>query len=163
MYYDRLKSRVRASNAARRRQQEAKALIDCIDVKQHIAPVYYPLHEDVKAGRHSTYNLPGGRGSCKSSFVSVEIVSGIMQDGESNAIVFRAVGNTLRDSCYSQIGCGNSNEVKLCTCTGCALYPYREGHNPFIQKQEWTEERKAAQKARMAQNIHSPIREKSAN
>lgn len=32
--------------------------------------------------------------------------------------------------------CGNSNEVKLCTCTGCALYPYREGHNPFIQKQE---------------------------
>ena len=66
MYYDRLKSRVRASNAARRRQQEAKALIDCIDVKQHIAPVYYPLHEDVKAGRHSTYNLPGGRGSCKS-------------------------------------------------------------------------------------------------
>lgn len=104
MYYDRLKSRVRASNAARRRQQEAKALIDCIDVKQHIAPVYYPLHEDVKAGRHSTYNLPGGRGSCKSSFVSVEIVSGIMQDGESNAIVFRAVGNTLRDSCYSQIG-----------------------------------------------------------
>lgn len=38
--------------------------------------------------------------------------------------------------------CGNSNEVKLCTCTGCALYPYREGHNPFIQKQEWTEERK---------------------
>lgn len=59
--------------------------------------------------------------------------------------------------------CGNSNEVKLCTCTGCALYPYREGHNPFIQKQEWTKERKAAQKARMAQNIHSPIREKSAN
>ena len=50
-----------------------------------------------------------------------------------------------------------------CCCTGCALYPYREGHNPFIQKQEWTEERKAAQKARMAQNIHSPIREKSAN
>lgn len=50
MYYDRLKSRVRASNAARRQQQEAKALIDCIDVKQHIAPVYYPLHEDVKAG-----------------------------------------------------------------------------------------------------------------
>ena len=32
--------------------------------------------------------------------------------------------------------CGNSNEVKLCTCTGCALYPYREGHSPFIQKQE---------------------------
>ena len=55
MYYDRLKARVRAASADRRQQQEAKALIDCIDVKQHIAPVYYPLHEDVRAGRHSTY------------------------------------------------------------------------------------------------------------
>ena len=102
MYYDRLKSRVRASNATRRRQQQAKALIDCIDVKQHIAPAY---------------NLPGGRGSCKSSFVSVEIVSGIMQDGESNAIVFRAVGNTLRDSCYSQIGWAITRWAFL-TCGG---------------------------------------------
>lgn len=135
MYYDRLKSRVRASNAARRRQQEAEALIDCIDVKQHIAPVYYPLHDDVKAGRHSTYNLPGGRGSCKSSFVSVEIVSGIMQDGESNAIVFRAVGNTLRDSCYSQIGWANRHVGHFLPVTGACkpheLYipPHRAGNS----------------------------------
>lgn len=26
--------------------------------------------------------------------------------------------------------CGSSNEVKLCTCTQCALYPYRLGHKP---------------------------------
>lgn len=36
--------------------------------------------------------------------------------------------------------CGNSNEVKLCTCTGCALYPYREGHNPY--RREMTPEEK---------------------
>ena len=48
-------------------------------------------------------------------------------------------------------------------CLDCCCGNSNEGHNPFIQKQEWTEERKAAQKARMAQNIHSPIREKSAN
>ena len=23
--------------------------------------------------------------------------------------------------------CGSSNEVELCTCTGCALYPFRRG------------------------------------
>lgn len=52
-----------------------------------------------------TYNLPGGRGSCKSSFVSLEIVKGIMDDltGGNNAIVFRRYAVTLRDSVYSQI------------------------------------------------------------
>lgn len=36
MYYDRLKSRVRASSIAKRQQMEARALLDNIDVKQHI-------------------------------------------------------------------------------------------------------------------------------
>ena len=103
MYYDRLKARVRATSAIKRQQREARALIDSIDVKQHIAPVYFPLHDDLKEGKHTTFNLPGGRGSCKSSFTSLEIVSGIMADttGQSNGIVFRLVGasniNTLRD------------------------------------------------------------------
>ena len=85
-------------------------------------------------------------------------ILGGKQMEEKRLTPIKAIRAKCLDCC-----CGNSNEVKLCTCTGCALYPYREGHNPFIQKQEWTEERTAAQKARMAQNIHSPIREKSAN
>ncbi len=36
--------------------------------------------------------------------------------------------------------CGSSSEVKLCTCTGCALHPYREGHNPY--RREMTPEEK---------------------
>lgn len=105
MYYDRLKARVRATSAIKRQQREARALIDSIDVKQHIAPCYLPLHEDIKAGQHRFYNLPGGRGSCKSSFVSLEIVDGIQSDptGQSNAIVFRKVAGTMRDSVFSQI------------------------------------------------------------
>lgn len=39
--------------------------------------------------------------------------------------------------------CGQANEVKLCTVTRCALYPYRLGHNPYIQRRELTEEQKA--------------------
>ncbi len=105
MYYDRLKGRVRAANAVKRQQQEAKALLDGLDIKQHIAPVYYPLHDDIKKGAHTIYNLPGGRGSGKSSFVSLEIVNGVMDDptGQSNAIVFRLVAGTMRDSVFSQI------------------------------------------------------------
>ena len=85
--------------------QDAQAVIDAIDVTQHIAPVYLPLHEDVQRAGHQYINLPGGRGSGKSSFVALEIVSGIMHDrsGNSNAIVFRRTANTMRDSVYSQI------------------------------------------------------------
>ncbi len=105
LYYDRLKERVRAVKAAKDRQRDALALLDAIDVTQHIADVYQPLHEDITAATHTTYNLPGGRGSCKSSFVSLEIANGIMKDttGHSNAIVFRLYGNTLRESVFSQI------------------------------------------------------------
>lgn len=83
----------------------AKAVIDALDITQHIAPVYLPLHEDIQAQQHQYYNLPGGRGSGKSSFCALEIVNGIMQDqtGNSSAIVFRRTANTMRESVFSQI------------------------------------------------------------
>ena len=105
MYYDQLMRRAKAARATKDRQRAALAVLDAIDITQHIAAVYKPLHDDVEAAAHTTYNLPGGRGSCKSSFVSQEIVNGIMKDttGHSNAIVFRLYGNTLRESVFSQI------------------------------------------------------------
>lgn len=30
--------------------------------------------------------------------------------------------------------CWQSNEVKLCPVRDCALYPYRFGHNPYINR-----------------------------
>ena len=76
-----------------------------VDILPHIAECYRPIHEDILAGNHQYYNLPGGRGSCKSSFVSLEIVAGIMADptGMTNAIVFRRIAGTMRESVYSQI------------------------------------------------------------
>lgn len=105
MYYDHLRRRVRAKTARERQRKEALSVLDSIDLKQHIAPVYFPLHDDIEAGGHTIYNLPGGRGSCKSSFVSLEIVNGIMRDttGNSSAIVFRLVAGTMRESVFSQI------------------------------------------------------------
>ena len=105
MYYDRLRQRVREVNAQKRRQREALAVLDTLDVKDHIASVYLPLHADIEAQAHTVYNLPGGRGSCKSSFVSLEIVNGVMKDptGDSSAIVFRLVAGTMRESVFNQI------------------------------------------------------------
>ena len=86
-------------------RQSASSVIDALDVTQYIAPVYMPLHDDIQAAAHQYYNLPGGRGSGKSSFCGLEIVDGIMKDptGQSNAIVFRRTANTMRESVFSQI------------------------------------------------------------
>ena len=79
--------------------------VSSLDVIPHIAPVYYRLHESIREGEYQNFNLPGGRGSGKSSFAALELVNGVMQDqtGETNAIAFRRYAVTLRDSCYSQI------------------------------------------------------------
>lgn len=105
MYYDALKKRARAVNTKARQRREALEALAGIDILQHMAPAYHSLHDDITAGGHTVYNLPGGRGSGKSSFVSLEIVKGIMDDatGSSNAIVFRRIGATLRESVFSQI------------------------------------------------------------
>lgn len=97
MYYDRLKRRVKATRATREAMNLPQVnIVDCI------APCYLPIHDDVMNGTHSIYHLPGGRGSAKSSFVSLEIVHGIMNDPDANAIVFRKVAQTMRESVYSQ-------------------------------------------------------------
>ena len=68
-----------------------------------IAPAFYPIHKDIQQNGHTYYDLFGGRGSTKSSFVSVEIILGMMQDPLANAAVFRKYGVTLRESVYEQI------------------------------------------------------------
>lgn len=80
---------------------------DTVQLTDIIAPAFYSVHWDILDGNHTYYDLYGGRGSTKSSFISVEIVLGMMQDAENrehtNAVVFRKVGNTLRESVFEQI------------------------------------------------------------
>lgn len=97
MYFDSLARRVRAAELVVGNRTDRE------DVTNHMAEVYLPLHEDVLAAAHTRYFLPGGRGSCKSSFVSLELVDGIMRDESANGIVFRRYGVTLRDSVFSQV------------------------------------------------------------
>ena len=66
-----------------------------------IAPSFYGVHRDIGENAHTHYALCGGRGSCKSSFVSLEIVRGIMADKEANAVVIRKIGKNLRESVYA--------------------------------------------------------------
>jgi len=68
-----------------------------------IAKPFIPVHRDIKRGDHSEYWLDGGRGSLKSSFISIEIVLLLIQNPNMHAIIYRRVGNTLRESVYEQI------------------------------------------------------------
>ena len=79
---------------------QAREQIRLTDV---IAPAFYPVHHDIKRGDHVYYDLYGGRGSTKSSFISVEIVHGMMQDPAANAIVFRKVASTIGTSVFEQV------------------------------------------------------------
>ena len=80
---------------------------NAIQLTDIIAPAFYPVHWDILDGKHTYYDLYGGRGSTKSSFISTEIVFGMMKDAEegifSNAIVFRKVEKYIRESVYEQI------------------------------------------------------------
>ncbi|TPR41262.1 PBSX family phage terminase large subunit [Apilactobacillus micheneri] len=73
-----------------------------VKISSLIAPNFKKLHLDIKQHNHSNYWLKGGRGSTKSSFISIEIILGIMKDKEANAVVLRKVANTLRESVFDQ-------------------------------------------------------------
>ena len=74
-----------------------------ISLKQLVAPSFYEIHNDLKQFRHTHYWLKGGRGSTKSSFISLEVILGIMKDTQANAVVLRKVGQTLQGSVYEQL------------------------------------------------------------
>ena len=74
-----------------------------VRLSEVIAPAFYPVHEDLRRGGHAEYWLSGGRGSGKSSFVSLEILLGLMRDPRAGAIIYRKVADTLRDSVYAQM------------------------------------------------------------
>lgn len=68
-----------------------------------IGPAFYEVHRDIAAHRHVHYWLKGGRGSGKSSFVSLEIILGMMADPKAHAVVLRKVAVNLKDSVFEQL------------------------------------------------------------
>ena len=70
-----------------------------------IGKAFYSVHKDIQSGRHTYYDLTGGRGSLKSSFVSIEIIYSMMKKENKNkhAVIYRKVGDTLETSVFSQI------------------------------------------------------------
>ena len=74
-----------------------------VNLKELIAPSFYQIHQYLKKGAFVHYWLKGGRGSTKSSFISLELILGMMKDENANAVVLRKVGQTLQGSVFEQL------------------------------------------------------------
>ena len=71
-------------------------------IGRSIAPGFAPVLGDVLAHGHTHYDIAGGRGSMKSSFVSLAVVYLLLLQRDAHALVLRKVANTMRDSVYAQ-------------------------------------------------------------
>ncbi len=68
-----------------------------------IADGFNAVRRDIHNGSHSEYVLSGGRGSTKSSYVSLQGVELLLNNPQFHWLVLRQVANTLHDSVYNQI------------------------------------------------------------
>jgi len=98
-----------------------------------IAPDFLDVYRDIKAGLHTEYLLKGGRGSTKSSFASLAIIYLIKNNPLVHALATRQVGNTLRDSVYSQLQWAIS-ELGLSDEFKCIMSPMEIEYLPTGQK-----------------------------
>lgn len=73
-----------------------------IRLSEKIGPAFYAVAHDVFRHGHTHYDESGGRGSLKSSFVSMVVPLLLVQNPTAHALVLRKVANTIRDSVYAQ-------------------------------------------------------------
>lgn len=79
--------------------------LEAVDRRMHenMARCFDGVLEAVESGAYTKALLGGGRGSTKSSALSLMIVCGLEHDERACALVLRKVGNTLRGSVYEQM------------------------------------------------------------
>ena len=73
-----------------------------VHLSKVLGPAFHLLARDVFQHGHTHYDLSGGRGSLKSSCVSVLVPLLIVSTPNIHAVVLRKVANTIRDSVYAQ-------------------------------------------------------------
>lgn len=98
-----------------------------------IAPSFLDVYRDIAGRLHTEYLLKGGRGSTKSSFASLTIIYLLKNNPMIHALATRQVGNTLRDSVYSQLQWA-IGELGLADEFKCTTSPLEIEYLPTGQK-----------------------------
>jgi phage terminase large subunit len=73
-----------------------------VNISNLIAPSFYGVQQEIDSNLYNEYWFKGGRGSTKSTFVSLQIILGMSRDKNANAIALRRYQNELRDTVYGQ-------------------------------------------------------------
>lgn len=71
-------------------------------LSEKIGPAFYGIAHDIFHHGHTHYDFSGGRGSLKSSTVSIIVPLLLVANPGTHALVLRKVANTIRDSVYAQ-------------------------------------------------------------
>ena len=104
-----------------------------VKISELVAPCFAQVYREARSGQHDELWLTGGRGSGKSSFVSLYIMLGLLRDEQANAIVYRKVAETLRDSVYSQM-LWAIEALGMSDLWRCGLSPMELSYIPTGQK-----------------------------
>lgn len=73
-----------------------------IKLSEILAPSFREVHHALKTGEANQFVLKGGRGSTKSSFVSVEMILQLIKHPDIHAVVMRKIANTMRTTVFAQ-------------------------------------------------------------
>lgn len=73
-----------------------------IKLSEVLAPSFREVHRALKTGEANQFVLKGGRGSAKSSFVSVEMILQLIKHPDIHAVVMRKIANTMRTTVFPQ-------------------------------------------------------------
>lgn len=74
-----------------------------ITMKDIIISMFKSVLNDILQHKHTHYVFKGGRGSTKSSFIAVMIILLMIAYKDIHVVVFRKVGNTIKNSVFSQV------------------------------------------------------------
>ena len=98
-----------------------------------ISPAFVEALHKFEENIFTEYVFSGGRGSTKSSFISLKIIELIKNNPELNAVIVRQVANTLRDSVFSQIQWAIES-LELTEEFKCTYSPLEITYKPTGQK-----------------------------
>ena len=74
-----------------------------IDFKDIVISKFYPVLNDIIGHKYTHYWFKGGRGSTKSSFISLVLPLLLLLNKNIHCLVLRKVSATIKDSVYNQI------------------------------------------------------------
>lgn len=95
---------IKEAREEQKKAEEKARLQGEYHIDLNIVPdVFHKMIRDIRAKKHSEYILPGGRGSMKSSTISLIIPELLKNNSNMHALILRKVGNTIKDSVYAQM------------------------------------------------------------